>query len=1566
MQYNLIDLQEYLQNHHTREPTKEVLQSFENNLSKLLKVNANESEEHQKIALMDFLKESFSYECNTKNRIDLSIYEDNKAKVLFEVKSLKNEVEFIASSNGGGGVTLFGPEYKLECKAFYESILYFLREYKTHNNNDLKYIILTNTRDFYLIEAREYLTFANDKTILKAFDNCDRKEGTDTSTQKFYATLKDYLPSLDSTLKFTYFDIKKAPKALLYQILSPQVLLKQKAYIDANTLNQDFYDELLYILGLQEVSQNSKILITPTTQPNTLLDSICSKLGLDRENDFEIIFSLLTTWNNRILFLRLLESMLVSFKHINKSFLDSGTLKNFTDLNTLFFDILALKKEKRKTDLKLKDSIPYLNSSLFDKTELEKQNKEISRLDSKHLAIFKHSILKKDKDYTDTHSLPLLEYLFAFLHAYDFTTTPKDIIDHTKTNYDKLINAAVLGLVFEKLNGYKEGSFYTPSFITSYMCKESLEKVVIDKFNAAKSWECDSLESLTLRLDKLTDSVNGYKEANEIFDSIRVCDPAVGSGHFLVSMLNAMIELKFRLKILCEIYIDSNGEAQYKLLKNINLSLENDEIVIQDSNNTLHSYQTPAHQNIESHIIQKALFNNKRILIESCLFGVDINPNSCEITKLRLWIELLKYSFYIFDSNGNTNTLETLPNIDINIKCGNSLISNIALDMTKESLEKDLKSKLNDSASLEFQDEFLSTLNDIQNKLPRTIQAYKDAVKAYKDETTHLKQIHKQTIEESQRFIIAIFHKTSKAYQNFKNILSSYLRNYGYAGIDHATLPNKNLDSIIKSLNSYIISFNFHKSLDIPKEPKDFTQKDLITIIDSMQEYENLINDTNAFEWRFAFPEVLDKNGDFIGFDLVIGNPPYIRQEEIKHLKPQLQKASTIYKGTSDIYTYFYEQGYKILKHNGILSFITSNKYCRAEYGEPLREFLLEHTTLLSYTELNGIKVFDSASVDTSILSFIKTTPDSKHTFDYAHPKDYDTKANTPLQEYITKQSRLQSSLLQSSLSKEGFIFLDSTNAALKAKIETIGTPLKEWDISIYRGVLTGYNEAFIIDSAKRDEILSNCDDSEASLKPFVSLQENSSHSSLRGSGDSHNEAIHKNKAQKSQKVDSNQIQSEDSLEMDCHDSAIAESRNDKGEIMLTERERTRQLIKPILRGRDIKRYSYEWAGLWIIFISWHFPNTQNPKSMEENETDLAEQYPSLYNHLSYHKERLSKRNKDETGIRYEWYCLQRYGANYHQEFAKPKIIYPNMAKEFIAHLDTQGFFTNQKCFILTDKNGKNLHYLTAILNSKANFWYFKQIGATLGASGYEMSKIFVEKLPIPKAPNPKLLATIEQKVCEMLESKRQMKYSAQSSQTEKELDSLIYQLYGLDEAEITLIESSFKARERERERERLAIIESLYHFLESFIWDYAPTPSYQGKILYPCIMAKEPCFIYEEKGFFAPAPANLITGQEQEMKYLTGLLNSTFIYFAMRSFYMGGGIEGELKTNNLLKLPIPQITESNKPLCDEITAIVGQILETKAKDSKADTQELESQIDSLVYKLYNLTNDEINTIEKV
>ena len=175
---------------------------------------------------------------------------------------------------------------------------------------------------------------------------------------------------------------------------------------------------------------------------------------------------------------------------------------------------------------------------------------------------------------------------------------------------------------------------------------------------------------------------------------------------------------------------------------------------------------------------------------------------------------------------------------------------------------------------------------------------------------------------------------------------------------------------------------------------------------------------------------------------------------------------------------------------------------------------------------------------------------------------------------------------------------------------------------------------------------------------------------------------------------------------------------------------------------------------------------------------------------------------------------------------------------------------------------------------------------------------------------------------------------------------------------------------QQERERERTEIINNFYRLYTQFYdstcnFTMEAKVAYQGKILYPCIMANESCFVYEEKGFFAPAPANLITGKERDMKYLTGFLNSSFIYFLMREFYMGGGIEGELKTNNLLKLPIPKITKQNQTIVNEIVSLVDEILKLKTKDSTLDTSNLESEIDKLVYKLYNLTDDEIKMIEK-
>ncbi len=685
--FTRIPLKDFIKDDKPQEPKKETLENFEKEIKSLLE-NApkKDDEEFQKKVINSFLEKTYNYHCNTSGKIDSAIYVNGEVWVLMEVKALNNKTEFPESRE------------KPLSKAFCQMVLYFLEEIE--KNNSLKHAIICNAHEFFLFDCKDLRLFLNDdKNIKKIYNNYAKKEGTDSSKPKFYKDLERYLQEdCQGKLRYTHFNLNDDSEELswIYQVLSQEVLLKQKKTHDANTLNKEFYNELLYILGLEEQKKKGKIVIKPSGTTNSLSDALKKQYN-NLDNDDEKVMALLIAWNNRILFLRLLESLLTSFEHLKEPFLTTKNFKDFNALNTLFFEVLAKKNNDRSLEKdNILEKIPYLNSSLFDKTPLESNGYEIKLLQNEPLEIYSQSILKKDKNYQKEKDLPLLEYFFAFLHAYDFTTTPTDIKERINTSESRLINPSVLGLVFEKLNGYKEGSFYTPSFITSYMCKESVIKIVLDKFNQTYKTECENLTELRNYLK------NNYKEDKrkeylQVLLTLRVCDPAVGSGHFLVSALNEMVLIAYELGLIESLYRHS-------------LKLENDEIIIHTPTGEIFNYTKPHSENDPYHQIQKELFELKKSIIENCLFGVDINPNSCEITKLRLWIELLKYSFYIFEMGNNTNALETLPNIDINIKCGNSLIFNFPLN-----------SKLTIGQTLEF-----------SKNLKTEIKEYKNSVMLYK------------------------------------------------------------------------------------------------------------------------------------------------------------------------------------------------------------------------------------------------------------------------------------------------------------------------------------------------------------------------------------------------------------------------------------------------------------------------------------------------------------------------------------------------------------------------------------------------------------------------------------------------------------------------------------------------------------------------------------------------------------------------------------------------------------------------------------------------------------------
>ncbi|WRC97020.1 Eco57I restriction-modification methylase domain-containing protein [Helicobacter pylori] len=925
-----ISLKDFIKKHNPQEPKKETIENFEKEINSLLE-NAprQDDEEFQKNEINKFLKNVYGYDCNTYKKVDSAIYVDKEVRVLIEVKALNNKTEFPKNR-----------ENPLS-KAFCQMVLYFLEEIEIENNNSLKHAIICNAHEFFLFDCKDFCAlFQNDKKIKKLHKDCTKKEGTDPSTKRFYSDLEEYLKKdFQGELRYTHFnlsdDFKELP--LIYQVLSQEVLLKQRKTLDANTLNKDFYEELLYILGLEEQNDKGKILIKPSRTQNSL--SAALKYSYTNLDDEEVM-ALLIAWNNRILFLRLLESLLISFKHFEKTFLNHRNFTDFNALNTLFFEVLAKKNSERLPEIKedkTLEKIPYLNSSLFDKTPLELKGHEIKLLDNKKLEIYKNSVLKKHGNYQNEKALPLLKYLFEFLRVYDFTTTPKDIKDNTDTSESRLINPSVLGLVFEKLNGYKEGSFYTPSFITSYMCKESITTIVLDKFNAIYQWDCENLKALREKIDRNFSNEKAKEYLNTLL-TLRICDPAVGSGHFLVSALNEMVWIAFKLGLIASLYRHD-------------LKLENDEIIIHTPKNEVFKYTIPHSENDPHHHIQKELFELKKSIIENCLFGVDINPNSCEITKLRLWIELLKYSYYIFEKSKNTNALETLPNIDINIKCANSLISRF-------------------------------NLNDDLKKIPnikQKIQEYKDLVAQYKDPNPLYPLNKADLINKIQdlKNTFSLTLKDPKTKAELEKAIEKHIKKYNFFALDDK--------SLLDGLNYFIPSLFGTLKISPKEEEEAFASYGRIRALRkklddalSGREYQN------AFEWRFEFPEVLNDEGNFLGFDCIIGNPPYIDYRKIdEKTKIFLSKFSSVYKKSKEgsIFVYFIERASQLIIKHGEISFINPIAYLCKPTDLGIRDYIDKNLKITMLIDLSNIKIFESASTYTCINIFKRENKENEILF---------------------------------------------------------------------------------------------------------------------------------------------------------------------------------------------------------------------------------------------------------------------------------------------------------------------------------------------------------------------------------------------------------------------------------------------------------------------------------------------------------------------------------------------------------------------------------------------------------
>ena len=440
-------------------------------------------------------------------------------------------------------------------------------------------------------------------------------------------------------------------------------------------------------------------------------------------------------------------------------------------------------------------------------------------------------------------------------------------------------------------------------------------------------------------------------------------------------------------------------------------------------------------------------------------------------------------------------------------------------------------------------------------------------------------------------------------------------------------------------------------------------------------------------EWMFGLEE---------GFDLVIGNPPYVQlQKESGRLAKLYQHCEyKTFAKTGDIYSLFYERGWQLLKNNGFLCYITSNKWMRAGYGESTREFFATHTNPILLIDFAGQKIFESATVDTNILLFSKDKNRQQ------------TRACVIKEKVLNNLSVYfrQNANLSEFKNSESWVVLSPIEKQIKEKIEHLGTPLKDWDIRINYGIKTGFNEAFIIDASKRKQLIDEDPKSE-------------------------------------------------------------------------------EIIRPLLRGRDIKRYSYEFADLFLLFVPWHFPLHNNPNitgASLEAEKAFENQYPAIYNHLLQYKTGLSNRNKAETGVRYEWYALQRWGANYWEDFSKQKIVWKRVGSILRFSYDDTGIMAlDSTCFA----TGKYIKYLVAVLNSKMGKYLMKDSPQT-GTGDLLISVQAIEplKIPIPTSNTEKLIDEI---IDTILDNGNDVSYNLVS-----EIDRKVYNLYNLNDEECSFIES--------------------------------------------------------------------------------------------------------------------------------------------------------------------------------
>lgn len=998
------------------------------------------------------------------------------------------------------------------------------------------------------------------------------------------------------------------------------------------------------------------------------------------------------------------------FGTLNRPIIEDGERREFAQANTAdvknlyrYAELFSISEDEV---IELFSTVPFLNCGLF---ECQDKTKTLDGVQRRfYYDGFSRNDRKKNGIFLYRAFVPNILFfhptkgIISIFNKYVFT-----IEENTPQDVQVALDPELLGKVFENLLGAynpetketarnESGSFYTPREIVQYMVNESL--VAHLKQTVGEELE----QQYRQLLDFTTEDVSLTEEQKaKILHSLFTCkilDPACGSGAFPMGMLQQMVHILQQVDpdntqwrdILLNMAVDESrrafgivdeDERRKKLLE-----------IEETFNNGLNSPD----------------YTRKLYIIESCIYGVDIQPIAMLISRLRFFITLICEQTDIQRDKPEINFgIKTLPNLESKFVAANSLI-NADIHQYNEDWTND---------------EVLALLkNELIGIRRRHFYTRKrsEKIRLLKEDEAKRKQIHEhinRLVGEPNEAKIASLQqqiadneKLLEMYQGEDWIEEAVQKDLfsepQIVRVDRNKRERDRINSVISACRR-----------DIEHEQNKCTPQGFEAAVLQVTDWnpydQNSVSPFLDIEWMFGVPD---------GFDIVIGNPPYIQLQADGGKLANLYEPcgyETFNRG-GDIYCLFYERGNQLLKDNGTLCFITSNKWMRAGYGSELRNYLVKNTNPSIIVYFGGVQVFESANIDTQILLFSK----SRYTY---HTQCTDVKLKNAEKISVLEDFVFSNHVSCTFSEDESWVIMSDLVRNIKKKVEELGTPLEEWDVEIYRGILTGNNKAFVVSEEIRTKILEGCLDDEERKRTDALIRP-----LLRG---------------------------KDINKYGC---------------------RCCKWLITLLPSRhyDIEQYpavknfllSYAKADLMNANLNWIVDDYLSEFCLQKlSQNGQFVEIEGKRITIGRKQEKSRKRTSNK------WFETQD-SITYWEDFLKPKIIYPNMTKYLPFYYDEQKYYTNQKCFIIT---GAHMSYLTAFFNSSLFKFCFLDNFPTLGEDRRELSKIYFEKIPVLEVDD----ATDVEFRTLVLDIQKE--YSDEKAKT---IDQRIFDLYGLTQEECDAI----------------------------------------------------------------------------------------------------------------------------------------------------------------------------------